>query len=170
MLQRVGMREGGEPLPLAFQHLIFLLWWPCGLNLVLISSLASKCQHFKLRGLSFHYIKWLKKGIPTLKCWHFEAKLKSQGLFIIRIKYWNLGLTPLFGGRRGFMPAQLKNKYWNASGSGFPPSLISSLWNIGILLHKQATRIKHFCPECIANIFLHSIFSWLHGIRMVFLQ
>ena len=51
MLQRVGMREGGEPLPLAFQHLIFLLWWPCGLNLVLISSLASKCQHFKLRGL-----------------------------------------------------------------------------------------------------------------------
>ena len=27
--------------------------------------------------------------------------------------------------------------------------LSPSLWNIGILLHKQATRIKHFCPECI---------------------
>ena len=64
---------------------------------------------------------------------HFEAsegiitKFKSQGLFTIRIKFWN------------------------ASGSGFPPSLIPALWNIGILLHKQATRIKHFCPECISN-------------------
>ena len=51
---------------------------------------------------------------------HFEAsegiitKFKSQGLFTIRIKFWN------------------------ASGSGFPPSLIPALWNIGILLHKQA--------------------------------
>jgi len=41
-----------------------------------------------------------------------NAKLQSQGLYIIRIKYWN------------------------ASGSGFPPSLIPSLRNIGILLHK----------------------------------
>ena len=34
-------------------------------------------------------------GIPTLKCWHFEAsedimtKFRSQGLHILRIKYWN---------------------------------------------------------------------------------
>ena len=69
-------------------------------------------------------------GIPTLKSWHFEAtediitKFKSQGLHIIRIKYWN------------------------ASGSGSPPSLIPALWNIGILLHKQATLGKHFRPEC----------------------
>ena len=66
----------------------------------------------------------------SLKCWHFEAsedimtKFKSQGLHIIRIKYWN------------------------ASGSGFPPSLIPTLWNIGILLHKQATLGKHFEPKC----------------------
>ena len=97
----------------------------------MISSLASKCQHFKLRGLQFYYIKWLKKGIPTLKSWHFEAsediitKFKSQDLYIIRIKYWN------------------------ASWSGFPPSIIPALQNIGILLHKQATWIKHFCPDCI---------------------
>ena len=51
MLQRAGMREGGEPLPPAFQHLILMIWRPCDLNLVIISSLASKCQHFKLRGL-----------------------------------------------------------------------------------------------------------------------
>ena len=57
-----------------------------------------------------------------LKCWHFEAtedimtKFKSQALHIIIIKYLN------------------------ASGSGSPPSLIPTLWNIGILLHKQAKR------------------------------
>ena len=48
MLQRAGMREGGKPLPLAFQHLILMIWRPCDLNLVMISSLASKCQDFKV--------------------------------------------------------------------------------------------------------------------------
>ena len=58
------------------------------------------------------------------------TKFESQGLHIIRIKYWN------------------------ASGSGFPPCLIPALWNIGILLHKQATLGKHFRPECM-YFFLH---------------
>ena len=31
-------------------------------------------------------------------------------------------------------------KYWKASGSGNPPSLIPALWKVGILLHKQATH------------------------------
>ena len=53
------------------------------------------------------------------------TKLKSQGLHITRIKYWN------------------------ASGSGSPPFLIPALWNIGILFHKHATLGKPFCPECI---------------------
>ena len=35
--------------------------------------------------------------------------------------------------------------------ASLPPSLNPSLWNIGILLHKQATRIKDFCPECICS-------------------
>ena len=57
--------------------------------------------------------------IPTLKSLHFEAsediitKFKSQGLYIIRIKYWN------------------------ASGSGFPPFLIPALWKTAILHYKQ---------------------------------
>ena len=59
----------------------------------------------------------------SLKCWHFEAsedimtKFKSQVLYI---------------------------KYWNASGSGSgtPPSLIPTLWNIGILHFKQAKLRK----------------------------
>ena len=60
-----------------------------------------------------------------LKSWHFEAsediitKFKSQGLYTIKIKYWN------------------------ASGSGFPPSLIPALRNIGILHHKKAKLPKH---------------------------
>ena len=37
------------------------------------------------------------------------TKFKSQGLYIIKIKYWN------------------------ASGSGFPSSLIPALWDMGIL-------------------------------------
>ena len=36
-------------------------------------------------------------------------------------------------------------KYWNADGSGNPPSLILALLNI--LLHKLATLGKHFEPE-----------------------
>ena len=32
----------------------------------------------------------------------------------------------------------IKIKYWNASGSGFPPSLIPTLRNIGILHRKKA--------------------------------
>ena len=62
------MRDGGGPLPLAFQYLIIMIERPCDLNLVLISSLAAKCQHFQVGGLQFHYIKWLKKG-------HFNFKV-----------------------------------------------------------------------------------------------
>ena len=62
MFLRAGMREGEKSLPLAFQYLIFMVKRPCDLNLVIIPSLATKCQHFKLRGLQFHYIKGLKKG------------------------------------------------------------------------------------------------------------
>ena len=36
-----------------------------------------------------------------------------------------------------------------------PPSLIPALCNIDILLHKQATQTKHFCPECIPVV--HSL-------------
>ena len=68
MFRRPGIREGGKPLPLAFQYLIFMVPRPCDLNLVLLSSLATKCQHFKLRGLQFHYIKWMKIG-------HFNFKV-----------------------------------------------------------------------------------------------
>ena len=104
------------------------------MNLVLISAMASKCQHFKHGGLQFYYIKWLKTGISTLKCWHFEAredvmtKFRSQGLHIKRIKYGN------------------------ASGSGFPPYLNPTLWNIDILHYKQAKLPRHLqhsvCTLC----------------------
>ena len=88
----------------------------------MISSLATKCQHFKLRGLQFHYIKWLKKGNFNFKVLASEdiiTKFKSQGLYIIRIKYMY------------------------ASGSDFPPFLIPALRNIGILHYKKAKLRKH---------------------------
>ena len=129
MLQRVEMREGGEPLLLAFQYLILMLWRLCDLNLVMISSLASKCQYFKLRvtsSISIH--KTIKKQvhIPSLKTCYFKAsensitKLTLQALHVIRIKYWKAG--------------------W----SGCYPSFIPVLCNKGTLLHKQATLTKHF--------------------------
>ena len=56
------MREGGKPLPLAFQYLIFMVQRPGDLNLVMISSLASKCQDFKVEMPFFHplYVVKLK--------------------------------------------------------------------------------------------------------------
>ena len=56
------------------------------------------------------------------------TKFKSQSLYIIRIKYWN------------------------ASRSGSPPSLISAYWNIGISFHKLAKLRKYMqhsvCYRC----------------------
>ena len=97
------------------------------------SSLATKCQHFKLRGLQVHYIKWQKKG-------HLEAsediitKFKPQGLYTIKIKYWK------------------------ASGSGFLPSLIPTLQNRGILHHKKAKLRKHM-RQSVVTILQHNYFS-----------
>ena len=48
------MREGGLPLPLAFQYLILMIRRDCDLDLVMISLLTSKWQDFKLRGLQFY--------------------------------------------------------------------------------------------------------------------
>ena len=67
IFRKVGMREGGLPLTLAFQYLIFMIWRACDLNLVMISLMASKCQDFKLRGLQFHFIKHLKNGHSNFK-------------------------------------------------------------------------------------------------------
>ena len=74
IFRRTGMREGGLPLPLAFQYLILMIWRACDLNLVMISSLTSKGQNFKLRGLQFHIIKWLKNGHPNFKDLPFWSK------------------------------------------------------------------------------------------------
>ena len=87
-------------------------------------------------------MKWNWRPL-SLKSWHFETsenimtKFKSKGLNIIRIKYWN------------------------ASESGSPPSFIPALCNIGILLHKQATQTKHFCPKCSCKKILHGCFLLL---------
>ena len=78
------------------------------------------------------------------KSWHFPAsedimtKFKSQGLHIIRIHFWN------------------------ACGSGSPPSLIPTLWNIGILLHWKATLGKRFRPECKRSNWQHRYNFTIH--------
>ena len=64
MFQRAGMRKGGLPLPLAFQYLILMTWRDCNLDLVMVSSLASKWQG-------------LKVGMPVFQLF-YEMKLKTS--------------------------------------------------------------------------------------------
>ena len=74
------VRKGG-PLSQAFQYLFLLIWRPCEL-------LTSKCQHFKLGGLQFHFIKWLKKGHSNLKVlafwsqWRYYDQIQNHKVFI----------------------------------------------------------------------------------------
>ena len=50
-------------------------------------------------------------------------------------------------------------------GVAFLPSLIPALWNIGILLHKQATHTKHSWGECMCKLLIR---SHIHVLRMLF--
>ena len=83
MFWRAGMRKGGKPLPLALQYLIFMIYRPCVLNLVMISSLASKCQDFEV-GISFFkpfYVMKLKTSkLKVLAFWsqwryHYQIQI-----------------------------------------------------------------------------------------------
>ena len=73
MFPWVGMKEEVEPLPLAFQYLILMLWRPCDLNLVMIYSLASKCQDFKF-------------GMPVFQPF-YEMKLKTSKFKVLA--FWS---------------------------------------------------------------------------------
>ena len=55
---------------------ILMIRRPCDLNLVMISLLASKCQHFKLKGFQFYSIKWLKNKYTNFKVLAFLKPLK----------------------------------------------------------------------------------------------
>ena len=83
MFWRAGMRQGGKPLPLAliYIHTISISMFDfydiksLGFEFgIMLSSLASKCQHFKLKGLHFHYTKWLKKGHSNFKVLSFWSQ------------------------------------------------------------------------------------------------
>ena len=80
---------------------------------LLLHSIAKVYEVFP-----FHDVKCIcsggqEWGREESHCENIFTKFKSQGLYAIKIKYWN------------------------ASGSGFPPSLIPALRNIGILHHKK---------------------------------
>ena len=65
MFQRAGIREGGLPLPPAFQHLILMTWSACDSYLVIISSLNSKWQIFQL----FYEMKLKTSKFKVLTFW-----------------------------------------------------------------------------------------------------
>ena len=62
------MNERGKPLPLALQYLIFIVQRPCDLNLVKISSLAAKCQDFKVEMPFFQAL-----SVMNLKTFNFKV-------------------------------------------------------------------------------------------------
>ena len=73
MFQRTGMREGGLPLPPAFEYLILMTWRACNLDLVMVSSLPSKGQGLKVGLPIFQFfMKWNWRPLSS-KSWHFEA-------------------------------------------------------------------------------------------------
>ena len=134
-----GMREGGLPLPRDFQYLILLTWSACDLNLAIISSLDSKWQVLKVGMPVFQLFYEMK--LKTSKSWHFEVSedimiFRSQGLHIIRIKYWN------------------------ASGCGSPTSLIPAhCSNIGILHYKQA-KLRKYMQHSVWTLLSYSFLVW----------
>ena len=80
MFWRAGMREGGKPLPLPLQYLIFMVLRPCYLNLVMMSSLASKCQDFKVKMPFFQPFYVMKS-----KTSKFQESLESNIEMLVRV-------------------------------------------------------------------------------------
>ena len=78
IFQRAGMREGGVATPTSSSYLILMIYRPCDSNLVMISSLASKQEVFKVEMTVFQL--FFKMKLKT-------SKFKSQALHIKRIKY-----------------------------------------------------------------------------------
>ena len=118
-----------------------MIWiWSWYLNwLQNANTLKLGCPFFS------HFIEWNWRPL-SLKCWHFEAsedimtKFKSEGLHIIKIKYWKV------------------------SGSGNPPSLIHALQKIAILglktgLWQWYTGISVF-NDILLIFFSFFLFNW----------
>ena len=97
------------------------------LNLVIISSMAAKCQDFEIRSLQFHFIKQLKNCHSKFKDLLFWSEdimniFKPQALYIMRINYWK------------------------ASGICNPQSFISALLKIAIVGLKTKSYVL-FCTR-----------------------
>jgi hypothetical protein len=102
MFHRAGTREGGEPLPLAFQlrRPVETNWADPFKKSAWVDPLISifdsyGMKTFWLKCLFFsHFVESNWRPLIS-KSWHSVAsedimtKFKSQGLHIIRIKYWN---------------------------------------------------------------------------------
>ena len=104
------------------------------MNLVIISSLASKCQHFKVEMPFFQSLYVMKLKTSKFKvlafCCHW------------RYHYYTI-----------------KIKYWNARGSGFPPPLIPTLQTIGILHHKKE-KLRILLQQSVHAYLRMLLFYW----------
>ena len=89
----------------------------------MLSSLASKWQDFKIEMPFFQPLYVMKLKTSKFKVLVFCCQWRY---------HYQIQIT-----------STIKIKYWNASGSGFTPSLIPALQNMGILHHKKAKLPKH---------------------------
>ena len=79
IFQMTGKREGELPLPPAFQYLILMIWRACDSNLVMISSMSSKYQVFKVGMTLFQLFYEMKlKTSKFKKSCHFWSQLRCS--------------------------------------------------------------------------------------------
>ena len=145
MFQRAGMKEGGLPLPPTFQYLILMTWRACDLNFIMISSLASKCQDFKLRGLQFHFIKQLKNEHSNFKALPFWIQWRYYD------QIWNTCTS--------CHKNQILKK---AGGSGNPTFLISALWIKAIFFFNRQYPDQTFWRRVYKPKFFFRDNIWLY--------
>ena len=71
---------------------------------------------------------------------HFPAILWSESKFQV-LAFWSQDIMTKFTSQALHI---IRIKSWKANGSDPPLSFIPAFWNIGNLLHKQATRVHVF--------------------------
>ena len=119
----------------------------------MISSLASKCQEFKPRGLQFQFKKRLKNGHPNFKGLQFWSQIyvaisPSSKLFILhesnieKLAQWDVGSW--YG---------IKKEYIKIFSSLSPQDVKTFNWIAGPLLEtiSKFDRLKNWVPDCSAQ-------------------
>ena len=136
----------------------------------MISSLASKCQEFKPRGLQFQFKKRLKNGHPNFKGLQFWSQIyvaisPSSKFFILqesnieKLAQWDVGSW--YG---------IKKEYIKIFSSLSPQDVKTFNWIAGPLLEtiSKFDRLKNWVPDCSGQEFDEKILVSEHVLKVYF--